>query len=115
MNGLLKSMLFGSSVLAFLCNGSLLAAEPACSIKDRTEKVVLIFCPRQSHEREWLAAGQSACPTGQHCNVWIWDDHSKMPSNAPKTDAELSKGHAASAVAIWVNDSQSLIKLKKVH
>ena len=77
--------------------------------------MVLMFCPGQLNEKAWIEAGKSACGLGQLCNVWIWDDRSKMPGTAPNTDAELSKKHAGAAVAIWVNDSQSLMKLKKVH
>jgi len=115
MNGLLKALINGASIFALLHAGTGHASEQACSVKDRTEALVLMFCPGQLNEKVWIEAGKSACSLGQLCNVWIWDDRSKMPETAPKTDAELSKTLAGAAVAIWVNDSQSLMKLKKVR
>jgi hypothetical protein len=48
------------------------------------------------------------------CNAWIWDDPTKAPVKAPATDSDMPKGQAAAAVAIWVNDSNSLISLQRV-
>ena len=46
--------------------------------------------------------------------MWIWDDAALVPETAPATDAELPKDRTGKAVAVWANDSQSLVSLRKV-
>lgn len=115
MSNLLKSLVFGTSMLALSHPVSAQATEQTCRTKDRSDTVVLMFCPSPLGEQAWIEAAKSACGVTQLCNVWIWDDQSKMPKKAPKTDAELSKAHTSAAVAVWINDSQSLMKLRKVR
>ncbi len=115
MRRALKAFIYGASTFAFLHTGLGHASEQGCSVKDRTEAVVLMFCPGQLGEKAWIEAGKKVCGSVTECNVWIWNDQSKMPDAATKTDAELSKKHTSAAIAIWINDTQSLMKLRKVH
>ncbi len=115
MKRLLKAVICGASTFVFLHTGLGHASEQDCSVKDRTEALVLMLCPEQPGEKTWIEAAKLVCGSAIQCNVWIWNDRSKMPDAATKTDAELSKKHTGAAVAIWINDAQSLIKLKKVH
>lgn len=91
------------------------AAEPVCSMKTRSEAVVLMHCPIPLAENAWIEAAQRACGTQPNCNVWIWDDVARMPNQAPKTDADIARDQAAAASAVWVNESKTLMRLKKVR
>jgi uncharacterized protein YaeQ len=113
MNRLLKAMMMGT--LTFAMQGSLHASETACSVQDRSDSVVLMYCPNQLGEKAWVEAAKAACMNNQQCNVWIWSDRNKMPKAAPKTDADMDKKHTSAAIAIWISDSQSMMKLKKVR
>jgi hypothetical protein len=84
-----------------------------CTIKARSDAVVIMVCPVTSNADVWRTAGEAACESSQVCNAWVWDDDAKAPEKAPQTDAQLPKSRTAKAVAIWVNDSKSLVKLKK--
>lgn len=74
---------------------------------------MIMVCPVFADADVWRMAGEAACESKQACNAWVWDDDAKAPNKAPKTDAQLPKSTSAQAVAIWVNDSKSLVKLKK--
>lgn len=91
------------------------AAANTCTIKSRNDQLVLMHCPAGTSEQVWIEAAKAACKPGQPCNVWIWEDASKVPATAPKTDADLPKTSTGAAVAVWVNDAGSLMKLKKVR
>jgi hypothetical protein len=84
-----------------------------CTVKSRSDAVVLLLCPPQADAELWRMAGEAACSTRAACNAWIWDDATKVPDKAPATDAELPKQRTAAAVAVWVNDSKSLMTLKR--
>ncbi len=84
-----------------------------CTIKARSDAVVIMVCPVRSTADTWRVAGEAACESKQLCNAWVWDNNAKAPDKAPATDAELPKSSSSAAVAIWVNDSKSLVKLKK--
>ena len=84
-----------------------------CTVKARSDAVVIMVCPVLSNAEVWRMAGEAACESKKACNAWVWDDDAKAPDKAPKTDAQLPKSTSAQAVAIWVNDSKSLVKLKK--
>ena len=115
MAGILKSLVSGTAILALSHSTFALTPEQACSVSDRSDTVVLMLCPGPLDEKVWIEAGRAACSPGRQCNVWIWDDKAKMPKRAPRTDADLAKEHSASATAIWVNDSQSLMRLRKAR
>lgn len=107
--------------LLVICLGMLMQlgyAQPAklageCAIKARSPAVVILVCPPHSDATTWRVAGGLACEARHFCNAWIWDDDASAPDKAPATDAELSKIDSRAAVAVWVNDSQSLMTLKK--
>ena len=72
-----------------------------------------MHCKTNLDDKILAQAAKAACEPGKTCNVWIWDDLSKMPTAAPKTDTELPKTATGAAVAVWINDSASLMTLKK--
>ena len=90
------------------------AGAEACTVKSRSERVVVVVCPKGQNQDQLRAAGTAACKgnTGG-CNAWIWDDASKAPTKAPAVDADMPKATAGSARAVWLNDSQSLMELRK--
>lgn len=85
-----------------------------CIVKASSGAVAILVCPAQSAEDAWRTAGEIACGSRLACNAWVWDENSKAPEVAPRTDADLPKSSSGQAVAIWINDSKSLVKLKKV-
>jgi len=87
--------------------------ENGCRIKVRSDAVVILVCPENASAEVWRAAGEAACGPKLLCNAWVWDDNAKAPDTAPVTDPDLPKKAAAQAVAIWVNDSKSLVTLTK--
>ena len=94
---------------------SLAQAQPAaCQVKDSSAAVVLMVCPPGTNAQAWRAAGLQACATRKDCNVWIWDDAADVPAKSPVTDADLPKDRTAKAVAIWVQQTQDLVTLKRV-
>lgn len=110
-----KSLALATSVLAMVqATGAAGPAPQGCTVKSRSDAVVLMHCQANLDEKTWVEAAKAACEPGKACNVWIWDDLSKMPMAAPKTDAELPKSATGAAVAVWINDAGGLMKLKKV-
>lgn len=85
-----------------------------CSIKDRSDVVVIMICEPGLGEEVWRAAGRAACGANPFCNVWIWDHADKAPATAPEIDKDLDRARTAIASAVWVNDSESLIIVSKV-
>jgi hypothetical protein len=115
MNRTLKSLALASSAVVLAPGASGANANPSeCVVKSRSEGVVLMHCKTNLEDKAWVEAAKAACQPGKACNVWIWDDLARMPTTAPKTDAELPKSATGAAVAVWINDSGSLMKLKKV-
>ncbi len=90
-------------------------AHASCSTKDSSEQLALVLCSASTDQAALKAAGMAACKGKQVCNAWIWDDASKLPPKAPATDKELPKSATGAARAIWINDSQSLIELRKAR
>jgi hypothetical protein len=43
----------------------------------------------------------------------VWSDRSKVPGKAPEKDADIPESARAHAVAIWVNESQGLVTLRR--
>jgi len=84
-----------------------------CSIRDKSETIVIMICPTKDADVLQKAA-EKACGISLLCNVWIWDDESKAPTKAPKIDTDIAKINSAQAVAIWVNDSKMFISLRQV-
>lgn len=84
-----------------------------CSVQDRSEAVVIMICPAALSEDDLRTAGQKACGEELFCNVWIWNDAADAPDVAPETDGELDKAKTSLATAIWVNDSESLVLVRR--
>lgn len=105
-----------AAVVGAISPSSSSAASPStCAVKSSNDRLVLMHCPAGLQEKDWIEAAKTACTPGKPCNVWIWEDASKIPPTAPKTDAELPKNATSAAVAVWVNDSSSLMKLRQVR
>ncbi len=115
MHPSLKSLALATSTLAMTAPAVTQAAPNDCTVKSRSSAVVLMHCKANVAETVWVEAAKAACEPGKACNVWIWDDASKMPQVAPKTDAELPKSATGAAVAVWINDTANLMTLKKVR
>jgi len=107
-------MSFAFLSLAQLSYAQAVKTDNGCKIKVRSDAVVILVCPSASTADVWRAAGQAACGPKLFCNAWVWDDNAKAPDTAPVTDAEIPKSATTQAIAIWVNDSKSLVTLKKV-
>lgn len=115
MNGSSKSLALVTATILLTAGSAGATSTPSdCSVKSRSEAVVLMHCKANRDDKVWVDAAKAACTAGKVCNVWIWEDLSKMPTTAPRTDAELPKSATGSAAAVWINDSGSLMKLKKV-
>ena len=102
------------SALLALTAWPALAQTGQCQVKDSSAAVMLMVCPQGAGPQVWRAAGQHACAARKDCNVWIWEDAADVPAKAPATDADLPKDRTAKAVAIWVQQSQDLVTLKRV-
>lgn len=90
-----------------------MTTESPCKVTSRSATVVVMVCAPKMEQQALRSSGRSACGTLVDCNVWIWDDAAKAPAKAPARDADMPKDRAATAIAIWVQDSQSLITLKR--
>ena len=115
MNPSLKSLALVASALVLAQPMTAAAAEDDCTVKSRSNAVVLMHCKAQLDEKVWAAAAKAACEPGKACNVWIWEDQSMIPQTAPETDTDMPKSATRAAVAVWINDSANLMKLKKVR
>jgi hypothetical protein len=87
-------------------------ASAECRVKSRSDAVVVMVCPPAASDARWQADAANACREKKFCNVWIWNDADKAPTKAPASDAEMPKEAAKRAVAIWANDSNSLMKVR---
>ncbi|SEO17461.1 hypothetical protein SAMN05216404_1134 [Nitrosospira multiformis] len=108
------------SLICFMFMGVSALADPVapssqCTIRDRNDTIVILVCAPGGNPESWRDAAQAACGSTLMCNAWIWDDPSKAPVKAPATDSDMPKGQAVAAIAIWVNDSNSLISLQRVR
>lgn len=91
------------------------SAHAECSTKDRSEQVALVLCSANTDQAGLKAAGQAACKGKQACNAWIWEDASKLPAKAPAADKDLPKASTGAARAIWIQDSEHLMELRKAR
>jgi len=91
-----------------------LANASQCEVTGSTENVVIVVCSPSADQAAWQAVGEQACSEANGiCNVWIWDDIEKAPTEAPVSDSDMSKDLTSQAVAIWVNDSKNLVVIKQ--
>jgi len=91
------------------------AADGACTVMNRSNAVVVVVCPTNTSQDALRTAGLSACKGSTTCNAWIWDDAAKAPVKAPATDQDLPKAAAGTARAVWIQDAQQLMELRKVR
>jgi hypothetical protein len=114
----LRTRLLALVAMAWLAHhpAALASPEATCTEKSRSERVVVMVCPAGATPAAMKAAGQAACKgkTGG-CNAWIWDDASKAPMKAPAIDTDMPKTTTGNARAVWLNDSQSLMELRKAR
>ncbi len=89
------------------------AGTTTCEVADRSSTVVLLACPAGLAPEALRQAGTAACLMRTQCNAWIWTDRTKMPKTAPAVQADLPESARAHAIAIWANDSQSLLTLRR--
>jgi hypothetical protein len=109
---IIDSRALAASLLSLLAAG---AAHADCSTKDSSEQVALVLCSANTPQDALKAAGVAACKGKQTCNAWIWEDGSKLPAKAPALDKDLPKSATGAARAVWINDSQHLMELRKVR
>lgn len=91
------------------------SANADCSTKDRSEQVAVVLCSANTSQDALKAAGVAACKGKQVCNAWIWEDASKLPAKAPALDKDLPKSASGAARAVWINDSEHLMELRKAR
>lgn len=115
MNHSLKSLALATSALAMASPSTGHAAQDDCTVKSRSSAVVLMHCKANLAETVWVEAAKAACEPDKACNVWIWEDLSKIPQTAPHTDTDLPRSATGAAVAVWINDTASLMRLKKLR
>ena len=91
-------------------------AMPAdCNLKSRSDAVAVVVCKQGLGESAWRDAGKAACEGRNVCNAWIWDDPTKAPLAAPRTDADLHDIHSSRVAAVWVNDMEMLITVRSLR
>ena len=87
-----------------------------CEVRSHSQKVAIVVCPAALDANGWRDAGRKACAGSNGvCNAWIWNDGELAPTTAPATDGELDRDVVRNAVAVWVDDSQRLIRITKVE
>lgn len=102
------------SVLGIGLLGCSVAVLAECELKSRSNDVILMQCSASPSDDDFTKVGQDACGDDSACNVWFWGAGVDLPENAPEKDSDLPKSLSSQALAVWVNDSGSLLKLKKV-
>jgi hypothetical protein len=88
--------------------------ETRCSVRHAKGSIRVVICPPGLDQEALRAAGEKACGEARMCNAWIWDDAEKAPKDAPAADADLEPQYVGEAVAVWANDSRSLMLIEAV-
>ena len=91
------------------------AADAKCMLKHRSAHVAVVICPAATGRAALQAAGISACKGLEPCNAWIWDDATQAPATAPDKDTDMPKSVTGKARAVWVNDAENLIEVRKLR
>lgn len=115
MHPSVKSIALTTAILAMTSPTLTQAQQADCTVTSRSDAVVLMHCKAGLDDKAWVKAAKAASEPGKACNVWIWEDLSQIPVMAPKVDTDLPKSATGTAVAVWINDSGNLIKLRKVR
>lgn len=97
-----------------ICLLSTRAIAATCDQASRSDDIVLMSCSVDSTSETWMAAAKQACGDDKSCNVWFWPHGVELPKKAPLKDIDLPKNLTSKAVAVWANDSSSLVTLKKI-
>jgi hypothetical protein len=84
-----------------------------CETKSSSESIAIVVCAPGLSREAWEAAGRNACGMRSQCNAWIWDNPDYVPDTAPVIDSDLPKKQAGAAVAVWINDTEDMILLKR--
>lgn len=84
-----------------------------CELVTRSADVVLMHCTQESDSELMVSAAKKECGEDERCNVWFWNSDVVLPEVAPEKDEGLPKSLTSSALAVWANDSASLLTLKK--
>ena len=102
-----------ATLWALLAAVSAQADGPAiCTVRVRSAELIVLICSRDAGDQVWRARSQVACAAQSRCNVWIWEDPAKAPEVAPASDTQIVPSQSDSAVAVWINESQTLVKLR---
>lgn len=104
---------FAATLLATVAHATGNDPAPKCRVTASSDQIAIVLCAKGLKEGELADIGGEACGLRTGCNAWIWDDPDVMPKTAPKSDAGIAKAQAAAAVAVWANDSKSLLLIKK--
>jgi len=85
-----------------------------CHLVSRSAQLVLMQCDTSSDRDVWRATAKTVCESSQRCNVWFWPVGVNLPAVAPSRDQDLPRHLTSKAMAVWVNDSTSLLELKAI-
>lgn len=101
--------------MGILCTSlSTFATATECEEASRSDAIILMNCSADSTSETWVNAAKNACGDDKSCNVWFWPKGIELPTTAPLTDVELPKSLTSKALAVWANDSSSLLTLKTI-
>lgn len=109
----------GGLVLMLAVAGSAAAGDAKlgksqCSVRDAEGSIRVLICPPGLDQQAHRVAGEEACGARVMCNAWIWDSADKAPKNVPSKDADIRPEDAGNAVAVWANDTKSLMLIRRV-
>lgn len=93
--------------------GSDVPVQPTCDFMGANGMVSMLLCPETLDPEDYAAEGRIACEGRAPCGAWIWTDAAAVPEKAPDAHDKLPKESVRQAVAIWVNDNEQLMMLKK--
>ena len=108
------ALLLAAAAVCFLAGADAARAEQSdCQVRRGGGNVIVLICPTSFKTDALSVAGKKACGDTTLCNAWIWDDPAKAPAAAPFSDSGLTEAQAADAVAVWINDSQRMMVIRK--
>jgi hypothetical protein len=99
---------------AFTTPDWLHAADHGCKVTSRSDAIVVLVCPQGLDMKAWRDASVEACKGRQNCNVWIWDDPAKAPTNSPAKDSDIPRASVDASKGVWVNGTQTLLQARKI-
>lgn len=75
----------------------------------------VVICPSGLDMNAWRDVGMGACESLEQCNAFIWDDASMAPERPPREGEKMSPEQAAALVAIWYNDTQRMVLVRRTE